>query len=358
MLGMAAFTACSNDNEVAPPGPTVVRPDREGAPRSFAMGFSTMPAEETIPSYINAFATAARYGELVMINRAPPWEEFFPNHQPSEETNSTARLEADLLDQYEGLSLVFAIDPTDPVVQRERVANLPASVTPAEGFGNIDLRNAFVAYAGYVVRNYEPEYLALGVEINMLRSRNPEQYRQFLSLYEEAYDSVKATHPETKVFPTFQLEDLEGLLGDVHASEWEVLDDFQGRMDVLAVSSYPYLAEEFRSAGDIREQYYLQLGEHFAGEILLVDTAYASAPIAGERVAGTEADQDAFLQRLLQDVEAAGYSGVIWRAAFDPQYAGTGALAVFRSIGLRLGDGTNKQAWNTWETWSLRPYEP
>jgi hypothetical protein len=238
------------------------------------------------------------------------------------------------------------------------VVDLPASVTPAEGFANMNLRNAFVAYAGYVARNYAPDYLALGVEVNMLRSRNPEQYQHFLSLYREAYDSVKATNPETKVFPTFQLEDLEGLLGDLHAPQWEVLDDFRDRMDVLAISTYPYLAEEFRSANDIREQYYLQLGEHFGGEILLIDAAYTSTPIAGERVAGTEADQDAFLQRLLTDVEEGGFSGVIWRASLDPQYATTGALGVFRGIGLRQGDGTNKRAWNTWETWALRPYEP
>lgn len=315
-----------------------------------------MPAEQTVESYINAFATAARYGEMVLVMRAPPWEEFFPNGQPSEDTNSTTRLEVDLLRQYDNLQLVYAIDPTDPVVERERVANLPASVSPADGFANQNLRNAFVGYARYVVQNYHPEYLVLGVEVNMLRSRNPAQFQEFVSLYNEAYDAVKEVRPETKVFPTFQLEDLEGNLGEVHPPEWQALEAFQGRMDVLGISTYPYLAD-LRTADDLRADYYTQLREHWQGEILVVETGYASAPVAGERLVGTEADQDAFLQRLLSDAEKAGFSGVIWRAALDPQYAGAGAIAVFHDIGLRKGDGSNKAAWSTWETWSLRPLE-
>src|SRR5690606_5834801 len=97
VLALFALVAC-NEGQTAetPVGPTVVRPSPEGAPRPFAMGFSSMPAEETVESYVQAFATAAQYGELLLINRAPPWTEFFPNGQPSEDTLSTTRLETRL----------------------------------------------------------------------------------------------------------------------------------------------------------------------------------------------------------------------------------------------------------------------
>jgi hypothetical protein len=355
MMAILAFTGCGGgDNDLVDPGPTVVRPAASGPPRSVAVGFSSMPAEQTVDSYVNAFATAARYGEMLLISRTPPWQEFFPNQHPSEDTNSTTRLETALLDQYDDLQLVYTIDPTDPVVERDRVAGLPASVDPADGFANANLRNAFVAYALYIVRNYEPEYLALGVEINMLRSRNPQQFEHFVSLYNETYDAVKEARPGTKVFPTFQLEDLEGNLGEPHPPDWEVLDAFRGRLDLLAISTYPYLAD-IRTAEDLRPDYYSQLSDRFDGEILIVESGYASAPVAAQRLVGNEADQDVFLQRLLNDAQAFGFSGVIWRAALDPQYAGAGAIAVFRDIGLRKGDGSNKAAWTTWETWALRP---
>lgn len=319
-----------------------------------ALGFSAMPAEETSDSYIRAFATAAQYGELVLIQRAPPWLEFFPNEQISPGTIETTRLETALLDQYDDLRLIYAIDPTDPNVQRSRLVNVPEEVT--DGLLDEDMRQAFVGYVRYVARNYEPEYLAIGVEVNMLRDRDPELFAAFVSLYQEAYDNAKDASPQTKVFPTFQLEDLEGSLGNVHAPFWETLDAFAGRMDVLAVSTYPYLAD-ISDVSDLRATYYTQLVERFDGEVMVVDSAYPSAPVEGYPIIGSEADQDAFVQRLLADAEASGMSAVVWRAALDLTYAREGTLAAFRDIGLRRADGSNKAAWETWETWARRPYE-
>jgi len=350
---IAAACGGSDDNGDYAPGPTVTRPTPEGDPRSVALGFTAMPAEQTTDSYIQAFATAAQYGEAILIQRTPPWAEFFPNAQISSTTIETTRLETALLGQYDHLQLVFAIDPTDPNVQRARLADVPPGVS--EGFRDEDMRQAFIAYVRYVVRNYEPEYLAIGVEVNMLRDRDREQYDAFVSLYAEAYANAKDANPDTKVFPTFQMEDIEGSLGEVHPPRWEALADFTGRMDVLAVSTYPYLTD-ISTAGDILEHYYNQLTARFAGEVMIVDAAYPSAPLQGYPLVGTEEEQARFVERLLNDAEASGFSAVIWRAALDPSYAREGTLAAFRDIGLRKGDGTNKAAWGLWETWARRPY--
>ena len=155
------------------------------------------------------------------------------------------------LDQYGNLKLFYSIDPTDGVVQRSRTANLPPSIDPAAGFTDSRVRDSFIAYAAYVAKNYQPEYLALGVEVNMTFERAPEQFEAFVTLYAEAYEVVKGNSPKTKVFPTFQLEDLEGAFGIVHRPRWEIFDRFRGRMDVLAISTYPFLGEA-RSAADVR----------------------------------------------------------------------------------------------------------
>jgi hypothetical protein len=349
--------ACRNGEDQSPVGPDISRPAPIGEARTLALGFSAMPAERTTESYIAAFATAAQYGEMVLIQRTPPWEDFFPNRQISDETINTTRLETALLDQYDNLTLVYAIDPTDPVVQRSRLANLPPNVSHAEGFLNEDIRKSFIAYTRYVVRNYEPEYLAIGVEINMLRDRAPEQFAAFLSLYREAYDNAKDADPDIKVFPTFQLEDLEGNLGQVHPPHWEAIDAFAGMIDVLAISTYPYLTD-IRTAGDLRPAYYGQLRNRFDVEILIIDAAYPSRPLDGYRAIGTEEDQFNYVARLLAEAEEHGFSGVIWRAARDPSYAREGALSAFRDIGLRQGDGANKLAWGLWEEWARRPYVP
>lgn len=111
------------------------------------LGFSSVPPELTSEAYVQAFATAAQYSESVLIQRAPPWQDFFPGGQVSKETADTTRIEAELLEQYGNLELIYAIDPTDGVVQRSRLANLPAGANAQLGFKDEDIRNAFIAYA-------------------------------------------------------------------------------------------------------------------------------------------------------------------------------------------------------------------
>lgn len=336
------------------PGPAVTRPTPEGDPRTVRLGFSTIPPERTTEAYIGAFATAAQYADAILIQRTPPWADFLPGGSVSQATTDTTRAETALLDQYKNLTRYYAIDPTDGVVQRARIANLPESVDPQAGFLDNNLRESFLAYTAYVAKNYHPDYLALGVEINMLYERNEKQFEAFVSLYQEAYGVAKGASPKTKVFPTFQLEDLEGMFGDIHPPHWEVIDFFRGKMDALAISTYPFLAQ-VRSAADIRPDYYSQLREHWDGEIFISETGYASAPVEGQVNVGTEEDQQAYLVRLLDEAEKNQFSMVVWFAALDPAFASTGASSVFKDIGLRKSDGSNKLAWGTWEEWARRP---
>ncbi|MGE5596399.1 MAG: hypothetical protein ACM3S1_10255 [Hyphomicrobiales bacterium] len=359
LLG-AILSACSTNDadgsadDGAGPGPTITRPEPSGEPRTVRIGFSTLPPERTVDSYINAFATAAQYGDVVLIQRAPPWSDFMPGGGVSAATQENTELETSLHEQYSNLQLFYAIDPTDGIVERTRIANLPSSVDPEIGFNDPDLREAFIAYTTYVVKNYKPDYLALGVEVNMMYERKRDQFDAFVSLYHEAYRIAKENRPEMKVFPTFQLEDLEGTFAEIHPPHWEVIDPFRDAMDALAISTYPFLGD-IRSATEIREDYYSQLREHWDGEIVISETGYASGPVEGKAAVGTEEAQRTYLERILNEAEANHFGFVIWLAALDPSFVNTGAASVFRDIGLRHSDGANKLAWPTWEEWARRP---
>lgn len=350
------FAACNGtgDSGETGPGPDVIRPASQGPPRTVRLGLGAQPAEETREVYVDTFTTAARHAELVSIARVPPWQEFFPGAEVSEGTHALMRLERDLVRQYD-LALLFAIDPTDGAVQRTRIAGLPETPQPEEGFLREDVQQALVAYAIYIATNYEPEYLVLGVEINMLRARSPEQFRGFLQAYRRAYDAVKSIRPDIKVFPTFQLEDLLGQLTQQHPPQWEAVEAFGRRLDVLAISTYPYLSSAIRLVREIPAGYYSQLRDRFAGEILVSEAGYASATIEGHSWVGSEREQEQFLRRLLDDAEANGFGAVVWVAERDPMQSRQGGAAVLNDVGLRFSDGADKIAWAVWEEWALRP---
>lgn len=349
------FAACSGAEDEPLPGPPIERPTPAGDPRTVRLGLAALPSDPSIEGFIDAVATAARHADTVLISRTPPWPEFLPGGKVSEETASRTRLETRLIEQYEPLELFFAIDPTDGAVQRSRIANLPAGIEPRDGFRDVDLRTAFLGYVAYVATNYKPDYLAIGVEINMLAERNPEQFEAFLTLYREAYAVARAASPDTLIFPTFQLEDLEGNLGEAHSPHWELLARFAGVMDALAVSTYPYLGD-LRTASELRPDYYRQLSTRFEGPVIIAESAYPSSPVAGEPTLGTEEDQQAFIQRLLQDAEQERFRLVVYLAANDSSLVG-GASSVLRDVGLRHADGSPKLAWGAWEAFARRPLE-
>lgn len=350
------FGACRDSGDELP-GPTIERLEPAGEPRNTRLGFSTLASDQSPDGYIRAFATAAQYSDIISIQRTPPWEEFLPGGPISRQTEQTTRLEVSLLEQYNHLERFYAIDPTDGAVQRSRIANLPESVDPQDGFADPALREAFLNYTSYVVSNYEPDYLALGVEINMFADRvAPAQFESYLSLYHEAYTLAKGLRPEMQVFPTFQLEDLLGDLTVVHPPQWALLERFGGEMDVLAISTYPYLTE-LGSAPELRPDYYTQLVDQFPGPIMIAETAYPSRPAEGSNVIGTEEDQTLYLLRLLEEANKNNFVAVIWLAALNPSFAGTGDN-VLADVGLRASDGANKIAWAYWEEWIRRPLAP
>ena len=327
-----------------------------GPPRSFLMGISTLPRELNGKAYSDAFDLAAANGEVVLIQRAPPWADFLPNADISDTTAKTTASEKQAISD-DHLKLFFAIDPTDGTTGRDRLADLPASLA-GRNFADPGVRSAFLAYAQYVAINYHPAYLALGVEMNLYDDKNPDDFENFKSLYFEAYDQVKEASPETQVTVTWQYEDLQGRLPteDPHFPSWQLVKAFDAKTDVAAISTYPSFS--FARTSDIPPSYYSQLRGFTDKPIVIAEMGYASAPGVQGINDGTEAEQAAFVTRALTEAQDLQMPLVIWFAAWDPAYAQDTAFGVFQHIGLLQQDGTEKPAWALWAAAAKRPYAP
>lgn len=346
LLAFNTLVACGDDADSPEADPS------SGAPRSFQMGFSSLPPELTEESYEEAFQLFGEAGDVVLIQRVPPWDELLSD-EISKQTAQTTTREAELAEA-NGLGVFFAIDATDVSSGRSELAGLPDELQGV-GFEDRRVRDALVAYAQYVAVNYRPRYLAFGVEMNSYYDNQPQDFEHFVTLYREAYDGVKEVAPDTMVFPTFQLERLQGRRpdGERAAAQWSLLDQFEPRLDMLAVSTYPGLV--FGHPDEIPDSYYARLRTYTDRPIAIAQTGYSSGPGRDGQNEGNELEQAAFVMRILDDTEALDMPFLVWFTAWDPPIADDPPFDLLQHLGLLRTDGTEKASWAVWIEAAARP---
>jgi hypothetical protein len=322
-----------------------------GAQRSFLLGLSSLPVDPTEDAYRDAFALAAEAGEVVLIQRAPPWSDFLPNGQISDRTEDLTRLERDVAHKNH-LQLFLAIDATVPG-DRGELANLPASKA-GKDFSDPDIRAAFINYAKYLALNYKPAYLALSVEVDMyFAAKGDGAFRNFLSLYFQAYDEVKSVSKDTLVFPTFQYEDMLGLFntGGLQRPTWNLVQRFQPKIDMLAVSSFPGIV--FGNVHQVPADYYMALKDRIDKPVAIVSTGWSSA--RGAEGDTGENQQVAFIYRILGAADDLKAHLVVWYLGRDPDAVAEGALDDVAMMGLHMNNGVPKSGWRVWRSAEARP---
>jgi hypothetical protein len=350
VASVVILAACGSDAaSTLAPTPTLRPGTPDVRPRTFQMGMSSLPPQLTDASYADTFELIGGAGDVVLIQRAPPWPELLSG-DISASTGATTQREVKLA-RDNGLDIFFAIDPTDPATGRSELADLPSDLAGAR-FADKKVRDALLTYARYVATNYKPKYLAFGVEINSYQRAQALDFEQFVLLYHEAYRAVKELSPGTLMFPTFQLEDMQGYLplDAPKAPQWYLLSRFGADLDMLAVSSYP--RSVFRSIDNLPADYFSQLKAYTKKPIALVSTGYPSAPESDD---STEALQATYMLRMLNYAQALSMSLVVWFVSQDPTFSGDAPYDRLQYLGLRRQDGTPKQAWDIWGTVARRP---
>lgn len=332
------------------------RPRTEaGEPRAYRLGFSDVPWALTDQATRQTYDLAADYGEVIVVQRPPMWADFLPGARASDATREQVMSVRDAA-KSRGLQVAIVIDPFDPTA-RERLQRLPVNYA-GKDLGNPDLKQAFVQEAVFVAKNLRPAYLVLGNEVNATFERNPGTYVAFVAAYREAYDAVKAAAPDTLVFPSFQYEELLGVIPDLppHPPRWQLLKDYQGKMDLLGITTYPSFA--FNVARKVPPTYYSAIREQTPLPIAFVSVGYASGPGRDNLNSSTPAEQRRFLQRLFEDADLLGSPLVVWFAERDLSFATAPPYDLLASLGLRdIGDRA-KESWPLWEAAANRRYDP
>jgi hypothetical protein len=291
----------------------------------FLKGFSLSPRSFSPEDFTAFFTEAQEAGDAVMW--AGDWNEL-SNTQGGGPVVVTT-----LSSQYDYVPVIEAQFFTQSTGQLVR---------PLDEANKQAYKDAAVAFA----EKYEPEYLGLGIEVNILYEKSPEDFDSFVSLYDETYDAVKAVSPNTKIFTVFQLERMKGLQGGLFGgtnnpdnSEWQLLERFP-KSDLIAFTTYPDLI--YKSPSEIPDNYYSEIATHTDKPIAFTEIGWhnAASPAGWE---SSEEEQAEFVSRFFVLTSSLNKELAIWSFMYDPD-----TVEPFNSMGMRRSDGTARPAWGAW----------
>ncbi len=358
---MVAALACGTQTPSAPaaPFPTLMSSVFDSSHTAY--GFFPTPPEVSIDSVMKIYKDLGNHADFVMIQENVPWNDFINS------VDGSSQKRTDIINQFtlarqNHLDAIFVVDGLNGL-NRSQFSGLPFGWDAS--FANSKVRAAYTNYTLWVVGMFHPRYLGLASEINTYMDTHPNDAQNFISLYDEIYKTVKAEAPDTKIFVTFQWEELNNLVPQVANGrarlqpDWDQVEAFEPNLDVWVISSYPFVA--FKSGADIPTNYYTPLLSRTSKPLAVAEGGFTSKPVGP--VNGTPEDQIAYLNAihnqigsrlafwvylLLEDFNLNSYSNYMKSNGVNSNDINT--LGMFASVGLGNSDGSPKPALDLWDS--------
>lgn len=306
--------------------------------RSFSLVTTSNAAYMNDRSWLLAMERVPQVADVLLWQIIPKWEEFLPGRTVSANVSNEATIIRTYAD-IQGLDLYVGLDPTAGINRSELYTLAPGRRTR---FLDPDFREAFKNAALYYTRQMKPKYLALGIEINMYYLGNEDDFANYISLYKQTYDAVKGVSPDTKVFATIQLEDIQGLWSwNKHEPPWFIVKELEPKMDLLVLSTYPSLL--FDSPREMPADYLSRVRDYTGLKIAIGETGYNSGK-GLIKDAGSQEKQKEYLMRMLREADELDMEFFTWYTIYDAEDLPR-ELEPFKDMGLRYSDDTMKPVW-------------
>src|SRR6266508_623663 len=385
MMWLAAvqIVGCAGDGLFGParppppaPPPAVTKPAppplpeyRGPATRPFLMGFTQWPADLTDEGLAMAKEYAHAHGDIVsvMFIGGIPWPEAFDGKPFSIDVqdNMSYRPPA-------GKKLFLSISPLNKDRRdlapywsdRENQPLLPP--WDKEPLNSPRVKRAFLNFVLRAVESMRPDYLAIGVEANVLLSRDAAKWRQLKELHRDTYAAVKKVHKSLPVFFTTEVLHYRRLTREAKSTDQEKeVADLMRFSDLFAMSLYPHMSHEVPK---IIPANFLEFATRFKKGIAVAESGMTSHSVElksyNTTLYGSEAEQMQFTEMLLKTAARDNYEFVINFATTDsdrlvarlrPQLADLARIWAF--IGMQTGDRRPKPASAVWDGYLRAKYE-
>jgi hypothetical protein len=366
MPGPSGSTPSSAPGQAkAPPPPEYRGP----ATRPFLMGFTQWPADLSNEGVAIARDYAHAHGDIVsvMFIGGIPWPEALDGKPFSKDVqdNMSYRPPA-------GKKLFLSISPLDkdrrglaPYWGETDNRPLPQPWS-REPLNSPRVKRAYLNFVLRAIETMRPDYLAIGVESNVLLSRDQSKWQQLKELHRDTYTAIKKVHRSLPVFFTTEVLHYKRLTRDAKGTNQEKeVADLMRYSDLFAMSFYPHMSPEALRPVPGN---FLDFARRFKKGIAVAESGMTSRPVDlrsyNTTLYGSDPDQTQFTEYLLKTAARDGYEFVINFATTDsdrlvarlrPQLADLARIWAY--IGMQTGDQHPKPASAVWDGFFRAKYE-
>jgi len=239
----------------------------------------------------------------------------------------------------------------------QRVGEAPEGFEKRK-FSDPLVKKAYLNYCRRAVELFQPDYLAIGIEVNEMLNSAPQLWPDFVELYKHVYAGIKKDHPDLPVFTTLTLH---GLLDENRKDAEDrraLVKEFLKINDIAGISFYSFFGNKANAERPVEAFEWLR---KFAGDkpVAICETGFpAEATDNGiwPQAPGTPEKQKTYFQTLFDAAQKDEYRFIIvfLHRDYDMMWEGLKDTRppwhiCWKDIGLFDGEGKSRPAWELWQ---------
>jgi hypothetical protein len=340
------LVGCASSHAEAPSAP---------GSRTFRMGFSPIPPRLSTAEVLRTADEMSKHADAALMVLDIPWAALLADTSAALLVRRDQLQLARLLTQ-RGVPLVATLEPANGL---DRGAESAALVALGRSITEPALQRVYREYVAAFDSIVRPDYLVIAVETNLIRAAStPSVYAALVTMSNAAAAERRAAGSTTKLMVSVQVDVAWGRLPGGNGSFVGIARDRTDFpfIDVLGLSSYPYLAG-FRTPEEIPLDYYSRLTADAPLPMIVTEGGWSSGSVPN--VTSSPDLQARYIRRQMQLADAAKLLGVFQITFTDLDVATYNLppgsiLPLFAQLGLVDATYRPKPALAVWDSVFLR----
>jgi hypothetical protein len=354
MIARGALLAWALVSSCASTGPEA----SSRATRSYRMGFSPLPPRITLDEVLRTIDLVSQHGDAALRVVDVPWAALLADTSAAFLVRRE-HLEVAKLFKQRGMETIATIEPANGL---DRGAESQVLVALGRSITEPAVQRVYREYVAAFDSIIHPSVLALAIETNLIRAASkPAVYDALVKMSNDAARQLRSTRSATKLMVTVQVDVAWGKLGGAGGGSFIGIQrdrtDFPF-VDVLGLSSYPYLAG-FTTPEQIPLDYYSRITSGAPLPMMVTEGGWTSGSVTG--VTSSPEMQARYIRRQMQLADAAKLAGVFQITFTDLDLASFpvpqgSILPLFAQLGLVDASYRAKPALAVWDSVKAVPF--